>query len=148
MERHCIEAITPCLPRTAGRSVGSTICACSDPRSASVAVIGLSEQFLHRCQHFGIGGITNGVGRRGGLEVVHACAAHLGFLSCAGVSSGRPRAPRIIVIGLFQTRPARSQGAIEVELDPAHPQPIIIKPSGRRGPCHQFERVEPVGIGP
>ena len=110
---------------------------------APVALVAI-RKFSHRRQHIAIGSVTNGVHRR--LEIVERGAAH----QVAQLRRGEERQPLgsgLIGVWRLEARPARSQCPVEVDLDPAHPQPVIIQPPGRFRPGDQLQRFKAVGIG-
>src|SRR3546814_1645120 len=53
---------------------------------------------------------------------------------------------RLVVIGRLEQRPARAKRAVEIELDAAEPQAIVVEPGGRGRPGDQFHRRSAVGI--
>ena len=110
---------------------------------APVTLVAFRKLF-DRSQHFGIGGVTDGV--HGTLEIVHAGAAHQ-IAQLRRREQRQTLRARIVVIGCLEHRPARTERAVEKKLDPAHPQAVVIEPAGRLRPGNQFKRLEAVGIG-
>jgi hypothetical protein len=109
----CIEAMTPSLAKR-GRSGSETICACSMRQRAVVSPARLSSN-------------QSRVMRLPRSPM--ACMATWAFtaLAClhqgqALVALGQLQAQALgVAIGLEQRRAARAQGAVHIELDPAHP---------------------------
>src|SRR3546814_2148142 len=53
----------------------------------------------------------------------------------------------LVVIGRLEQGSARTQCTVEIELDAAEPQPVIVKPWRWRGTGNQLHRFRAVGIG-
>ncbi len=104
----------------------------------------IGGQLVDRGQGISIGGIADGMDRH--LETVHRRAAHQ-VPQLRAIQHFEPAMARLVGIGLLEQRPARAERAIEPELDPVQPQPVVIQPLRRPRPADQQHGRHAIGIG-
>ena len=110
---------------------------------APVALVG-QRHLLDRVEHFLVRGIADGMHRD--LEAVERRAAHQ-IAQLRGREQRQAGVAGIVGVRPLQPGAARTERAVEVELHPAQPQPVIVEPGRRLRTGDQLHCRHTRGIG-